>query len=94
MFHHHEKLTRCIEAVCVICDMEKKLYDENINLGEGLVDESSSEDQEAYVNKSIIQLESMLLDMASVPGLSKGILYIFPVTLNNMHILKQGSYLP
>ena len=67
--------------------MEKKLYDNNIiNLGEGHVDESSSEDQETYANKSIIQLEATLLDMALVPGLCKGITYIFPVTLNNVYI--------
>ena len=69
--------------------MEKKLYDDNIiNLGEGLVDESSSKDQEVYANKSIIQLEATLLVMASVPGLCKGILNIYPVALNNMCILR------
>ena len=69
--------------------MEKKLYDDNIiNLGEGLVDESSSKDQEVHAYKSIIQLEATLLDMTLVPGLCKGILYIFPVTLNNMCILR------
>ena len=69
--------------------MEKKLYDDNIiNLGECLVDESSSKDQEVYANKSIIQLEVTLIDMTSVPGLCTGILYIFPVTLNNLCILR------
>ena len=67
----------------------KKIYDDSvINLHESLARVNSPGEQQIYANKNIIQLEATLLDMASVPGLCKGIMYIFPVTLGNKCILR------
>ena len=41
-----------------------------------------------HKNKSIIQLEATLLDMAATPQLCQGILYVFPISLYDKFIVR------
>ena len=82
------KLSKCHEAVHLVYQMEKKLYDDNIiSLGGN---ETSNEDtnKDTYSNKSLIQLEATVLNMASTPSLCQGVLYIFPVMLTDYIIVR------
>ena len=55
--------------------MEKKLFDDSvISLAKTI---KASPKVEVYTNKSFIQLEATLLEMASYPELCKGIMYMF-----------------
>ena len=57
----------CEEAIDIVYQMEKKLYDDSvISLAKTI--ESSSK-MEVFINKSFIQLEATLLDMASYANL-------------------------
>ena len=63
--------------------MEKYLYEDKVlSLKSG--DESNSTSD----NKSMIQLENTLLDMASAHKLCQGILYMFPVKVDGKYILR------
>ena len=66
--------------------MEKKLYDDSIiSLAKTI---KSSSKVEVYTNKSFIQLEATLLEMASYPDLCKGIMYMFHMELDGKHIVR------
>ena len=65
--------------------MEKKLYDDSVI---SLAKTIKSSKVEVYTNKSFIQLEATLLDMASYPDLCKGIMYMFYMELDEKHIVR------
>ena len=65
--------------------MEKNLYDDKIIT---LADLTQESDLSIPDNKSIIQLEASLLDMASTSELCQGVFYAFPVKLMDKYIIK------
>ena len=68
----------------LVYQMEKQLYHDNIiSLG----NDSNDAPENNYSNKSVIQLESTLLKMASNTNLCNGVLYIFPVPWLTTHLL-------
>lgn len=67
--------------------MEKDLYDKNVL---SLVEEKTSDGASAYANKSLIQLEMTLLEMAAVPQLCQGIIYMFPILVQDKYIVRYG----
>ena len=76
----------CKEAIDIVYQMEKKLYDNNvITLAKTI---KSSSKMEVYTNKSFIQLEATLLEMASYPNQCKGIMYMFHIELDGKHIVR------
>ena len=77
----------------LVYQMEKQLYHDNIiSLG----NDSNDAQENNYSNKSVIQLESTLLKMASNTNLCNGMLYIFPVQLADYTIVryKYSHYFP
>ena len=83
----YQTLKDCEEAIDIVYQMEKKLYDDNIiSLGKTI--KSSSKNVEVYTNKSFIQLEATLLERASYPNLCKGIMYMFQMELDGKHIVR------
>ena len=68
-----------------LLQMEKALYDDKIITVPDLTEKSLQKTPE---NKSMIQLENTLLDMASTTDLCQGILYIFPVKVINKYIVR------
>ena len=84
MDYIESQLTKCQDGIHLVYEMERKLYnDKIISLGD-----TSNDSTIIYSNKSLIQLESTLLNMASTPGLCQGVLYIFPVKLDNVTIVR------
>lgn len=65
--------------------MENQLYDDKVI---SILDSTDKCMENNSENKSMIQLESTLLDMASTPDLCKGVLYIFPVKLGDKYIVR------
>lgn len=71
--------------------MENKLYNDNIiNLGNTKYTTTGAShiDTSQIANKSLIQLEATLLDMASIPDLCAGVLYLFPVKVADKVIIR------
>ena len=69
----------------LVHQMERQLYYDNIiSLGTDSKDAGEND----YSNKSMIQLESTLLKMASNSNLCNGVLYIFPVQLADYTIIR------
>ena len=68
-----------------LLQMEKALYGDKIIIVPDLTEKSQQKTPE---NKSMIQLENTLLDMASTTDLCQGILYIFPVKVINKYIVR------
>ena len=66
--------------------MEKQLYDDDVISLTKIVNTSQKDD--VYSNKSFIQLESSILDMASYPNLCQGTMYMFHMEHNGKHILR------
>ena len=82
----YQILKDCEEAIGIVYQMEKKLYDDSvISLAKTI---KSSSKVEVYTNKSFIQLEATLLEMASYPDLCKGIMYMFHMELDGKHIVR------
>ena len=65
--------------------MEKNLYDDKVI---SLLESAQESDSTTTENKSIIQLEATLLDMASTYDLCQGVLYIFPVKVMDKYIVR------
>ena len=65
--------------------MEENLCDDKIIPLDESAQEASASNPE---NKSLIQLEATLLDMASTENVCKGVLYIFPVKVMDKYIVK------
>ena len=65
--------------------MEKNLYDDKIIT---LADLTQESDLSIPDNKSIIQLEATLLDMASTSELCQGVFYAFPVKVMDKYIIR------
>ena len=68
--------------------MEKKLYDD----GALCLHKIAEETNEISENKSIIQLETTILDMASTPDLCQGVLYLFPVKVYDKYIVRYVNF--
>ena len=66
--------------------MEKKLFEDRVITLEDTDEFNSS--SEKLSNKSLIQIEATLLDMASTPELCQGLLYLFPVCVHNKYIVR------
>ena len=89
MDYIESQLTKCHDGIHLVYEMERKLYYDNIiSLGD-----TSNDSTITYSNKSLIQLESTLLNMASTPSLCQGVLYIFPVKLNDVTIVRYNFLL-
>ena len=74
--------------------MEKKLFEDGIiSIGDINVT-STTDDQTLHTppNKSLIQLEATLLDLAATPDLCQGVLYMFPVKLGSKYIIRYLKY--
>ena len=69
----------------LVYNMEKKLYHDNVI---SLTNNSNNGTENAYSNKSIIQLESTLFKLASNTSICNGIIYIFPVQLAHYTIVR------
>ena len=66
-------------------NMKKKLYDVHvISINERIFRRQNTSSELSCSNKNLIQLESPLLLMRSVPILLQDILCIFPVTVGNL----------
>ena len=61
--------------------MEKKLYDHGVLCLHKIAEETN----EISENKSIIQLETIILDMAD---LCQGVLYLLPVKVHDKYIFR------
>ena len=83
----YHTLKDCEEAIDIVYQMEKKLYDDNVISLAKLI-KSSSKDVEVYTNKSFIQLEATFPEMASYPNLCKGIMYMLHMVLDGKHIVR------
>ena len=86
----YSQLQSCEEAVQFVYQMEKKLYEDSIiSLGETDVNtDDNNMESNVYSNKSLIQLAGTPLVMASTPDLCKGVLYIFPVKLGYIYMIR------
>ena len=73
----YQQLQECQEGISTVLHMENQLYDDKVI---SILD-STDKSMEKTENKSMIQHEATLLDMASTADLCKGVLYIFPVKL-------------
>ena len=82
MFQHiNKQLQQCEEGINAVIQMEKKIYDDKIiTLPEPKMSTPG--------NKSLIQLEATLLDMASTRDLCQGVLYICPIKVMDKYIVR------
>ena len=79
----YTQLQQCHDGISTILQMEQNLYEDNvITLQDKTQQESPTE------NKSVIQLEATMLDMASTPDLCQGVLYIFPIKVLDKYIVR------
>ena len=90
--HIENKLRKCQDAVQLVCKMEKKLYNDNISIGHPQTSNQCAK-MDTFSNNSLIQLESTLLTTASIPGLSQGVLDMFPVILTDTIIVRYAFYI-
>ena len=82
------QLRKCHEAVGLIYEMEKRLYDDGIiDLGEE-PHQTNNKEVKTFSNKSLIQLEATLLDIASTPELCQGASNMFPVKVGDKFIIR------
>ena len=49
--------------------------------------QTNNKEVKTFSNKNLIQFEATLLDMASIPELCQGVLYMFPVKVGDKYIL-------
>ena len=82
IYNIQELLHKCHTAADTVYQMEKKLYDDKI------ITIETSGDGCHVSNKSLLQLETTLLDMCSINDLCQGVLYTFPVRLDGRYILR------
>ena len=70
--------------------MEKQLFDDGIISLEETYDKDThlSPETQIYSNKSLIQLEATLLEMAAYPQLCKGVMYMFHIPLQGKHVVR------
>ena len=73
--------------------MEKQFYQDNIITLDDTPSTSSTSSSlpNRVSNKSLIQLESTLFHMASTPDLCEGVLYLFPIQIQNKFIIRYKS---
>ena len=88
-----KKLTQCQETVAIISQMEKQFYQDNIITLDDTPSTSSTSSSlpNRVSNKSLIQLESTLFHMASTLDLCEGVLYLFPIQIQNKFIIRYKS---
>ena len=80
------KLNLCQETVAIVSEMEKQFYqDKVISLEDTPL---TTKTTNKVSNKSLIQLESTLFHMASTPDLCEGVLYLFPVKVQDKFIIR------
>ena len=83
------KLTQCQETVAIVSEMEKQFYqDKVISLDDP---PPTTNTTHRVSNKSLIQLESTLFHMASTPDLCEGVLYQFPIKVEDKFIVRYKS---
>ena len=83
----HNNITNCLEALGLIDQMEQKLYDYKvITLGTSTA--NKLEDLEDYSNKSLMQLQATLLEMAAAAELCQGVFYIYPINVDGKNIVR------
>ena len=80
-----KQLQDCQEGINTVLHMENQLYDDKVI---SLLESTEKCTEHNVENKSMIQLEVTLLDMASTADLCKGVLYIFPVKLMDKYIVR------
>ena len=79
----------CHEAINTVYEMEKQLYDNSvISLGDTNIHLETNSQENILSNKSLIQLESTLLHMAAAPELCEGVLYIFPIKIQDNYVVR------
>ena len=72
--------------------MEQKCYnDKVIALGNNFANKPNGLEKSS--NKSLIQLEATLLEMAATPQLCQGVLYMFPINLDGKYIVRHVFFL-
>ena len=85
------KLNLCQETVAIVSEMEKQFYqDKVISLEDTPL---TTKTTNKVSNKSLIQLESTLFHMASTPDLCEGVLYLFPVKVQDKFIIRYKTLL-
>ena len=62
----------------MVYEMESNLYESRVIIPE-IPTTSTEGETPTYANKSLLQLESTLLELSSHPKLCQGIMYMFPV---------------
>ena len=91
--HIENKLRKCQDAVQLVYKMEKKLCNDNtVSIGHPQTLNQCA-NMDTFSNNSLIQLESILLTTASIPSLSQGVLYMFPVILTDTIIVRYAFYI-
>ena len=70
----------------MVYEMESNLYENGDNIPE-MSTSSTQAETPTYANKSLLQLESTLLELSSHPQLCQGIMYMFPVSVQGKHIV-------
>lgn len=82
------QLNKCGEAIHLVYEMERSLYNDQVIQLHGAHEYSGCDKLPNHSQKSLIQLESTLLDMAATEDLCSGVLYIFPVKVAKYTILR------
>ena len=89
--HIENKLRKCQDVVQLVYEMEK-LYNDIISIGHPQTSNQCA-NMDIFSNKSLIQLDSTLLTIASIPGLFQGVLCMFPVKLTDTIIVRYAFYI-
>ena len=76
------------EAMHLVNQMENNTYDHGvIYIPDGSAATSCTQ-SDTYANKSLIQLEATLLELAASPQLCQGVVYMFPVPVQDKYIIR------
>ena len=71
----------------LVYEMEQNLYNDGVICLSGTFGTSTTESP-AFANKSLIQLEATLLELAATPELCKGVMYVFPIAVQGKYIVR------
>ena len=90
--HIENKLRKCQDSVQLVCKMEKNLYNDNIISICHPKTSNQCAKMDTFSNNSLIQVESTLLTIASIPSLYQEVLHMFPVILTDTIIVRYAFY--
>ena len=68
--------------------LEDNLYDHGVICIPDSSAATSCTQSDTYANKSLIQLEATLLELAASPQLCQGVVYMFPVPVQDKYIIR------